>query len=133
MALIKCPECGKEISDKATSCPNCGCPIAAAKSELIIHVNDKNLGAKRTEMFYFYVGDKLLTEIPPGQTKTFKVNQKFSIVCGHKRGNFVGSMIKDSLPVEVIPGKVTKLVAELSAWTIPMRYVLSEVDMFNSI
>lgn len=25
--LIKCTECGKEISDKATSCPNCGCPI----------------------------------------------------------------------------------------------------------
>ncbi|MBQ7063159.1 MAG: zinc-ribbon domain-containing protein [Bacteroidales bacterium] len=28
MALIKCPECGKEISDKAHSCPNCGNPIA---------------------------------------------------------------------------------------------------------
>ena len=27
MALMKCPECGKEISDKAKSCPNCGCPI----------------------------------------------------------------------------------------------------------
>lgn len=25
--LIKCPECNKEISDKAISCPNCGCPI----------------------------------------------------------------------------------------------------------
>lgn len=25
--LIQCPECGKEISDKAGSCPNCGCPI----------------------------------------------------------------------------------------------------------
>ena len=24
MALIKCPECGKEISDKALFCPNCG-------------------------------------------------------------------------------------------------------------
>jgi len=24
MALIKCKECGKEISDKAESCPNCG-------------------------------------------------------------------------------------------------------------
>lgn len=24
MALIKCPECGKEMSDKAKSCPNCG-------------------------------------------------------------------------------------------------------------
>lgn len=27
MALINCPECGKEISDRATSCPNCGCPV----------------------------------------------------------------------------------------------------------
>ena len=26
MALIKCPECGREISDKAASCPGCGCP-----------------------------------------------------------------------------------------------------------
>lgn len=24
MALIKCPECGKEISDNAKTCPNCG-------------------------------------------------------------------------------------------------------------
>lgn len=27
MALIECPECGKQVSDKAGSCPNCGCPI----------------------------------------------------------------------------------------------------------
>lgn len=27
MALIKCSECGKEFSDKAQSCPNCGLPI----------------------------------------------------------------------------------------------------------
>lgn len=27
MELIKCPECGKEISDKAASCPGCGYPI----------------------------------------------------------------------------------------------------------
>lgn len=27
MALIKCNECGHTISDKAESCPNCGCPI----------------------------------------------------------------------------------------------------------
>ena len=24
MAMINCPECGKEISDNAKSCPNCG-------------------------------------------------------------------------------------------------------------
>ena len=27
MALIKCPKCGKEISDKAIACPNCGYPM----------------------------------------------------------------------------------------------------------
>ena len=27
MALIKCSECGKEISDKAAACPNCGMPL----------------------------------------------------------------------------------------------------------
>ena len=27
MSLINCPECNKEISNKANSCPNCGCPI----------------------------------------------------------------------------------------------------------
>lgn len=24
MALIKCPECGKEVSDRAKKCPACG-------------------------------------------------------------------------------------------------------------
>lgn len=27
MALIKCDECGQMVSDKAMSCPHCGCPI----------------------------------------------------------------------------------------------------------
>ena len=27
MALIKCMECGREISDKAEKCIHCGCPI----------------------------------------------------------------------------------------------------------
>ncbi|ALP53990.1 hypothetical protein Tel_13060 [Candidatus Tenderia electrophaga] len=31
MALIDCPECGKKVSDAATSCPNCGIGIASAR------------------------------------------------------------------------------------------------------
>lgn len=26
MAMINCPECGREISSEAKVCPNCGCP-----------------------------------------------------------------------------------------------------------
>ncbi len=32
MALIKCSECGKEVSDKAPACPNCGAPIGSDRS-----------------------------------------------------------------------------------------------------
>ncbi len=31
MALLKCPECGKEVSDQAKSCPNCGYPLKKSK------------------------------------------------------------------------------------------------------
>ena len=31
MALIKCKECGKEISEQASSCPKCGCPTEENK------------------------------------------------------------------------------------------------------
>lgn len=31
MALIKCPECNHEVSDKAKTCPNCGYPILKLK------------------------------------------------------------------------------------------------------
>lgn len=35
MALIKCAECGKEMSDKAACCPHCGCPITSMETENI--------------------------------------------------------------------------------------------------
>ena len=33
MALIKCSECGKVFSDKATACPNCACPTELIERE----------------------------------------------------------------------------------------------------
>ena len=50
MSLINCPECNKEISDRAMSCPNCGYPLIE-KNHCIINgvdvdcsfVLDKNI------------------------------------------------------------------------------------------
>ena len=39
MSLINCPECGKEISDLAGKCPNCGFPI---KSNVTLDPNTSN-------------------------------------------------------------------------------------------
>lgn len=43
MALIKCPECGKEISDKASFCPGCGCPMEPKKEK------EQNIYGRQTE------------------------------------------------------------------------------------
>lgn len=33
MALVKCPECGREVSDAAVKCPNCGYPLKAEQKK----------------------------------------------------------------------------------------------------
>lgn len=38
MAMIKCPECGVEISDKAKKCPHCGYPIKKSKGRRISQI-----------------------------------------------------------------------------------------------
>lgn len=30
MPLLTCPDCGREVSDRASACPGCGAPMAAA-------------------------------------------------------------------------------------------------------
>lgn len=61
MALIKCQECGKEISDKATACMNCGCPINSEKEEKTskkkpetkeIIVSNRDISLKRFKNWY---------------------------------------------------------------------------------
>ena len=38
MALIKCLECGKEFSDKAPACPNCGCPLTELLTSSLVKI-----------------------------------------------------------------------------------------------
>lgn len=48
MALINCPECGKEVSDKAEQCPNCGCNIVKY-SKKIKKAEDKSKMKEKKE------------------------------------------------------------------------------------
>lgn len=44
MALILCPECSKEISDKAQSCPSCGYPLTKGSTDA-----EENISTKKDE------------------------------------------------------------------------------------
>lgn len=35
MSLIKCSECGAEVSEKASMCPKCGCPLDITKQVIL--------------------------------------------------------------------------------------------------
>lgn len=36
MALIKCPDCGKEVSEYSDNCPSCGFPISRCKFDIVV-------------------------------------------------------------------------------------------------
>jgi len=38
VALIPCPECDKQVSDRARSCPHCGFPVAEEIGRLLAEV-----------------------------------------------------------------------------------------------
>lgn len=59
MAMIKCPECGKEISENAKSCPNCGNPMNST-SKLENSKPKKKKLPILVKIPYFIVGALLL-------------------------------------------------------------------------
>ncbi len=47
MSLIKCDECGKEISDQAKNCPHCGFPIQKSQVSVEVSQNSSNKRPKK--------------------------------------------------------------------------------------
>ncbi len=101
MALINCSECGKEISDKAISCPNCGNPInqsidiikneikneeelkfAELPDNLEIGKQIVNWGGNAAFDGYYDQRENLITEIPSGTVKVILHTHGMHIVKG---------------------------------------------------
>lgn len=51
MALIKCEECGRMISDRAVSCPQCGCPVTKQEAFLICPECGNNVSIEDVECY----------------------------------------------------------------------------------
>lgn len=68
MALIVCSECGKEFSDKASNCPNCGCPI-----KFILNQRNHNLCEDTKEPNYSNFDDSKKEIMIQGNNKNSKV------------------------------------------------------------
>lgn len=53
MALIKCPECGKEISDKSITCPQCGYPLNESREQKEVQDSPKKSSFPRKRAIVF--------------------------------------------------------------------------------
>lgn len=45
MALITCPDCGKQLSDQAPACPNCGRPMKKKPIDKRVRISIPNTEA----------------------------------------------------------------------------------------
>ena len=56
MALISCPECSTNVSDKALSCPSCGCPIAATPAPASVATHPTAVTVAKSRGVYIILG-----------------------------------------------------------------------------
>lgn len=80
MAMIKCPECGKEVSDKALQCPNCGVPIAAQAKDVMIRFPIWQGQLLNNKCYVYAKSDNsVIAEARQGETVTFECEEPIEI------------------------------------------------------
>jgi len=76
MALLKCPDCEKDVSDKAVSCPNCGSPISTNE-------NLSSASAKSGNQNSVTISAEIASQLPfeaKGLMSTVNFDGKFIVI-----------------------------------------------------
>lgn len=87
MALISCPECGREISDRAVSCPNCGCPIKMVETKIMVKASSQFVGLACSYAIYDN-NDNEVTRLKPGESYVAKLPDSRVIYSVKLKGAF---------------------------------------------
>ena len=131
MAIIKCPECSKEISDKAKSCPNCGCPLEEIVTSGVVRIKMPNdivegfvgLFASRNATVKDSHGN-ILWNGKHGENASFNIDEPTEIVIelGSLASQTTG-IVRPKCKYCLVPDKGVHWVA---------TYILSEVDVIDA-
>lgn len=138
MALIKCPECGRQVSDKAAACPDCGYPISsvdkgdrgsgevAIKIGNIIPGRGMSISAARANLVVqVRANETLLGEGRIGTIIRFSIDKPTYVRITNKLLN-LGQYYKGIIN----PNRRYELVCIPSLLLV--RYALNEVDVIDS-
>lgn len=127
MALIACPDCGKQISDQAAVCIHCGRPMLKEKGKLIIR--GKPEGFNKHLYFLYDQQGNFFDEVLAGEEKCYRIDKPITLILGHKRGSFFGCAVKDSAPTYIDPQQVTYLEASMTPGLSSRQYRLTPMDV----
>ena len=132
VAMIKCPECGKEISNRAKMCPICGFPIenefyggiVKIKLPRTQEIADGFVGLLISKDVSIYSKGKVIWSGQQGQTASFSIDEPImiSIDLGWW-GNVVSGWVEPQHKYELIQDYGIHMKA---------TFRLSEVDIIDS-
>lgn len=131
MALIKCPECGSSVSDRAATCIHCGCPLAKSADGNRIRIKTPAPGSYDgliLGQFKLMDMDTMSVIATVGQGGTFDITSDKPINAGFVWG--IGTCPPKKCRFTVHPGKKYKISWTVS-WAMP-AVVCNEVDYLDS-
>ena len=132
MAIINCPECGKTVSDKAVTCPNCGCPIESTFNKNVkikLSCLKSPTGFHGNQKASIIFGPKVLWEGRTGDVVELKLDQpititvKYHISLMHYGGECVG---------RIDPAKSKRYNVSARQGIMSTKLVLQPVDVFDA-
>lgn len=133
MALIKCPECGREVSDKAKNCPFCGCPIESVSPSGTVRIKVSPLrveyGFNGNQKVSITAGSRLLWEGNVDEVaelyfdRPTTVTVKYHISLMHYGGECSGT---------IDPSKSRKYNVSARQGMFSTKIVLQPVDVFDA-
>ena len=95
MALLKCEDCGKDVSSKANACPNCGCPVKVVKEvSRPPHLKEKRKNATEENTKGDNDGIKGQLQVCESCDRLKRI-KKICPLCGYPDDNFSKYCVQD--------------------------------------
>ena len=132
MAMIKCPECGNEVSDKAEACMKCGCPVESMTPDGVVRI--RMTGIDKAMMTRQKVSvkdeyDKLLWEGYAGQIADIYLEKKTKVKIKY---HLCSTAYSGTCVAEIDPSKGTKYAVFVRQSIFKTNLELQRVDRIDA-
>ena len=135
MALIKCPECGKEISDRAQACINCGCPISntlSTSGKIMVKIPKLGLATLKTWKIDIFntVGQKLCTVVE-GSSAVLNIDKDMEIFAQFSK-SAISPCRSENFMIHANKVNRIQVTCQKNFLGGVKRLVISEIDIIDS-